>query len=213
VRLHGSHAEEEVVGDLGVGVPERDHAQDLDLTLGQIVGGLVLSRCKARPELGLQVGPALRGHPHRGHQLLVDGVLEDVALHPQLHGLARERGLGLHREHDDRGLRRCLEQLGDHAEAGAARHVEVEDQDIGLVGANVAGGVLGVAGLGDHLEALLRLEQQSQGSSDDGVVIGEHDPDLVGLGHRWKRNPMSGATGQLRRPGPTMAGAAPEAVL
>ena len=38
VRLDGAHAEVELRGDLGVGVAERDQAQDVELTFGEVVG-------------------------------------------------------------------------------------------------------------------------------------------------------------------------------
>ena len=62
---------------------------------------------------------------------------------------------------------------------GPLGHVEVEDQDVGLVAADVADRGLDVAGLGDHLEVVLGVEQQAQGAADDRMVVGEHDRDRL----------------------------------
>jgi hypothetical protein len=106
VRLDGSHAQVELLGDLVVGVAESDQAQHLQLPLGEIVrGGGIRLRRQAGAELRLQVGPALRRHPDRLDQLLAGSLLEDVTEDTGLQGLARERGLVLHRQHDDLGPR------------------------------------------------------------------------------------------------------------
>ena len=44
-----------------------------------------------------------------------------------------------------------------------------------MVAANVAPRVVDVAGLGDHLEAGLAVEQQTQPAAHDRVIVGEHD--------------------------------------
>ena len=47
--------------------------------------------------------------------------------------------------------------------------------------ADVAGGRVGVAGLGHDLDVGLALEHQAQSAADDGVVVREHHRDLVGV--------------------------------
>jgi hypothetical protein len=49
-----------------------------------------------------------------------------------------------------------------------------------VLGANVAAGVGHVARLGDHRPVGLALEHETQAAADDGVVIGEDDPQRVG---------------------------------
>ena len=69
----------------------------------------------------------------------------------------------------------------DRGEAGAARHVDVEDQDLGTMPADVAGGRVRVAGLGDDLDVGLPLEHQAQGAADDRVVVSEDDGDALSV--------------------------------
>ena len=54
------------------------------------------------------------------------------------------------------------------------RHADVDDRDVGLVGADLAQQVLGVAGLGDDLEARL-LEQARDALAQQHAVVGEDD--------------------------------------
>ncbi len=40
-------------------------------------------------------------------------------------------------------------------------------------------GRVDVAGLGDHLEILLGIQQQMQAAAHDLVIVGDHEPDLA----------------------------------
>jgi hypothetical protein len=73
--------------------------------------------------------------------------------------LAGERRLVLHREHDDARVRRGLEHPRDGRQARPVGHVEVEQEDVGLVADDVAQGLLHRARLGHDLAAGLALEQ------------------------------------------------------
>ena len=67
VGLDGAHAQVELLGDLVVGVAERDQPQDLELALGEVVGRAARRRLRrqAGAELRLQVGPPLGRHAER----------------------------------------------------------------------------------------------------------------------------------------------------
>ena len=86
------------------------------------------------------------------------------------------------------------------------RHPHVHDRDVGLVRADLAHQVLGVAGLADDVEAGL-LEQAAQALAQQHGVVGDHDTEgahergsLV-TGRRlqgsssWTRSPESSAFG------------------
>ena len=61
VGLDGPHADEELLGDLAVGVAEGDEAQDLELAIGEVVRAASAgSAARRAPEIGLEVCPALR---------------------------------------------------------------------------------------------------------------------------------------------------------
>ena len=61
------------------------------------------------------------------------------------------------------------------------RHPDVDDRDVGLVGADLAHQVLGVAGLAHDLEARF-LEQAAQALAQEDGVVGDHDAkgELIG---------------------------------
>ena len=58
------------------------------------------------------------------------------------------------------------------------RHAHVDDGDVGLVGADLAQQVLGVAGLAGDLEARL-LEQARETLAQQHGVVGDHDAERV----------------------------------
>ena len=112
VRLDRAHRQVQLFGDLGVGVPERDQPQHVDLALGEVVrrsrrrlGG------DARAEPRVQVALAGRRAAHRFDELVVGGLLEHVAERARAERLARERRLLLHRQHDDLRLGRLLRRI------------------------------------------------------------------------------------------------------
>ena len=97
------------------------------------------------------------------------------------------------------------------------RHADVDDRDVGLVGADLAQQVLGVAGLGDDLEARL-LEQPRDALAQQQAVVGQdyaHGTSALTVvpspGGEWtSRRPSSAArrSARPRRPVPP-AGSAP----
>ncbi len=105
VALHRADADVEPLGDLGIGVAQRDQAQDVALAVAQIVAVTAgLTRGQARAQRRLQVGVTGGGAAHRLHQLRVGGLLEHVTAHAGLQGAAGKGGLVLHRQHDDLGI-------------------------------------------------------------------------------------------------------------
>jgi len=169
-------------GDLVVGVAERDQAQDLQLALGEVIrGGGIGLGSEPSTELRLQVGAALGGHADGLDELLAGGLLEDVAQHAGLERLPGEGGLVLHGEHDDLRSRRLLPDRGDRRQSGPPRHVDVEDQHLGMVAADVPAGRVRVACLRNHLDVGFPLQHQAQGAADDGMVVSKNHRDIFGL--------------------------------
>lgn len=74
--------------------------------------------------------------------------------------------------HPRRGGR--LEDLRDDLDALAAGHVEIEQEDVGLVSPGVAHRRVRFLGLGDHFDASVALEKQAQPFANDGMVISQH---------------------------------------
>jgi hypothetical protein len=63
------------------------------------------------------------------------------------------------------------------------RHPDVDDGDVGLVGADLAHQVLRVTGLADDVEARL-FEQAHETLAQEHGVVGDHDTQFI-LGH-WR---------------------------
>ena len=124
VGLDRAHRQIQLGGDLGVGVAEADHPQDVDLALGQAVG-------RSRRRLGgdsrsqpwVQVRVAHGRPAHRFDELCLGRLLEDVAERAGAERLARVRRLVLHREHDDLGIRGFGPDRRDVLEARPARQI------------------------------------------------------------------------------------------
>ena len=83
----------------------------------------------------------------------------------------------LHRQHDD--PRAELDELGQDLEPRALAEAEVEDDDVGALGAARRERVVGGAGLADDLEVVDLVQQAPDAAADDRVVVHEHDADVV----------------------------------
>ena len=171
--LHRADAQVELVGDLVVGVAERDQAQHVELALGQVAGRAARSRGRgghARAELGVEPGAAAGGS-HRLDQLGAGRLLEHVAAGARAQGLARERRVLLHGQDHHRGIGRGLGHGRDRLQARAARHVEVEHEHGWLVAEHGPTRRVDIARLGKDLDVILGLEQHAQAAADHRVVV------------------------------------------
>ena len=167
-----------------VRAPARDQAQHLALARGEVVGlGAArrrrcaissTTRAATAGESGDVAG--VRG-ADRAHELGRLDVLEQVA------GRARaQRGEQLlvvaeAGEHDHaRGGRRSR-SAPQRADAVEPRHHEVEQDHVGRVLRRGGDRLLAVAGLADHLDVVLQVEERPQALAHDRVVVGDQDAD------------------------------------
>ena len=208
MRLDGTHREEELLGDLGVGVAQGDEPQDLDLALGEVVRRPRRLRRRGgehRAQARIEVRAALGHPPHGVDELVVGGLLEHVAGRARTQRPPRELRVLLHGEDDDVRVGRDLLHAGDGVErAELAGHVEVEHEDRRLVPEHRAQGRFGVAGLRDDLEAAGALEHHAQPGAHDGVVVGQDDGDRLCVRPPWRHDLIYGFPGES-----APAGAAP----
>ena len=142
----------------------------------------------ARAQRGVEVDPSACGGPDGRDELGAGGLLEDVGASARLQRLARERGVALHGQ-DHHGAR--VLDLRDGGQARRPGHVEVEDEDVRVALLDEPQRVRDVAGLTDHVQPLLALEQQAQAGPDDLVVVREDDVDagVVGIRHASDDSP------------------------
>lgn len=87
--------------------------------------------------------------------------------------------LGLHRQYQDRAPRRGLAELRNCRERRFAGHVQVEHDDPWLIHARESEGAVHVARLSDHRQVWLELQDALEATSDQRMVVGEHNPDPV----------------------------------
>jgi hypothetical protein len=70
---------------------------------------------------------------------------------------------------------RC--DLASGRQAVDARHADVHEHDVRHELGSQANGLLAVAGLADHLDVFLGIEQGPESRPHQGLVVGEKDPD------------------------------------
>ena len=178
VSFDRAYREEQLLGNLGVGVAERDQAQHLHLALGQAAGRSPRRLGgDPRAEPGVQIAVPSSRAPDCLDQFGVGGVLQYIsedARGERLTGIGR---LVLHGQHHDPCIRCLGPDVGDRVEARAFRHVQVEHEHIGMMAPDVPARALDVAGLGHDLEVTFVFEQLSQTPAHDRVIVGDHDSD------------------------------------
>ena len=179
-------AQEQLRGDLRIGHPAGDHAQDLRFALRQAVG-----RRRAPGGLGLRGGfrggeqrrvhagvedrqPAYR-RAQRPGDLGVVGVLGEVAARAGPERVQDRAVVRVCAEHDDRDLGVLGGQPADGADAVQDGHVQVEQDRVGVVLGHEVQGLLPVRGGADHLDVGYRVEQQDEALAHAGLIIGDDE--------------------------------------
>ena len=202
--LDGALGDDERLGDRVVGAALGHQPEHLALARGQRLQRVLAAAAaeQQRHDLGVERRAAVGDAAHRvGEGVHVgDAVLEQVAralggLRQQVERVGLLDVLGEH-EHADAGLLGADPVRGAQALVGVrGRHAHVHDRDVGLVRADLAHQVLGVAGLADDVEARF-LEQARETLAQEHGVVGDHDADRVAHG----REP-SGRRSQAAAPG------------
>ena len=135
------------------------------------------------------LGAALFGEPlahpveRRGEPVLLD------RLHQIIDRLRVERAQRMVAisgdEHEQRRL--DLHQPLDHRKAVEAGHLDVEEDEVGLVGLDLADRLAAIGGGGDDLDVVMRLEPQLQALGRQRLVVDQDGPD----GHSASLSPVS----------------------
>ena len=149
----------------------------------RLSGRLVVDRLdgELRGEFRVQIRAAFGGEHDRVRQLRVSGIFEHVAERAGPQRRARERRILLHRQYHDLSLRRVGAQLRDRVQARYPAHVEVQDEDLRAARPHRFERARHIAGLVDHAEPVIGLEQYPEPRSDHAMVVGEDDRDRSGL--------------------------------
>ena len=203
----------QLLGDLGVGVPVGDQPDHLALALGQrdAVGGIVLAGGHQRAEPRVQIVAPRNRQAEGLEQLRRLGLLQHVAARPRPQRLAGVLGVLAHRQDRDRERRMSDEALWQRREARAARHRQVEREQVRLVLAHRADRGRDVGGfVEDPKLSRLPLEHGADAVAHDPVVIGDDHVDrsihpwraVLHLAHTvapGRDNPWIRATGSRPR--------------
>jgi hypothetical protein len=205
VRLDRAHAQEQLLADLGVGVPQGEKSQNVDLPRAEVVprrAGVAGLRGDAGAEPRAQVGVTRGGGPDGGHELGTGRLLEDVATRAGPERLAGERRVVLHGEDHDGA--RVLDP-GDSGQARRPGHAEVEHEHVRATSLDQPQRPGDIARLAHDVHALLGLQQEPQPGADDLVVVGQHDADgprgVVAARHACDHSHL--ISGERRAPGAT----------
>ena len=169
-RERGVLVEAELVHQLALGPV--DHLAGLELLLE--AGGLVVQ--------GPHLLEAAQGHLDRRHQLAALERLDQVGEGAGVAGLLDEVALA-ERGEDEHGGPALARDLAGRGQPVEARHLDVEDGEVGLELAHELDRLVAPARLADDLVALL-LEGLLQVEADDGLVLGDDDACCQGRSFR-----------------------------
>src|SRR5262249_976899 len=124
--------------------------------------------------------------------------LAEIAVDARLRRALDQLTLVERRQHHDRD-RPLLEHAPGGLDAVEARHLDVEQRQVGLVLAGELHGLLPVARLGDDLVARA-LEQPPQVEPDDRLVLGDQDLHALASASRSRSATSTDARAKPARP-------------
>jgi hypothetical protein len=116
---------------------------------------------------------------HRGatglHEVAVDVVLEHISRCAGADRLEQILLVVVHRQHDHADLRPAMRDLPRRLQPGLAWHQDVEHREVDVFRERASDGLVAVRGLGDDREVGLGVEDPSQPTQDDRVVVSDED--------------------------------------
>ena len=192
VAFDGFFAEAELLGDIAVGAAFDDAADDFHFAGGKAEGfavgdgGLLHELVKSADEIDdaaasdpvIAAGDGANG----GGDVLGDGILNNDAAGADLEGLDDLLGADGAGEQDDFDGGRAVHDGAHGFNAGEARHVDVEEEDVGEQLEGLGDGLIAVGAFADDFEALFALEHVAHADADDRMVVGKEDADGRGSG-------------------------------
>ena len=174
----------------------------ISLTISSSRGVRMLSGSRSSVLAALQVVPDQRGdgagveerlaahrRPAGLDQVAVGDRLEHVAGGAGLERLEEVLLVVVHRQHQDAHRRRAPGDLPSRLQPGHPRHGDVQDGQVDVPAPGELDGLGAVAGLGDHHQVGLAVQDQPQPAAHQRVVVGQQDPGLV-AGHVAIRVPI-----------------------
>ena len=104
-------------------------------------------------------------------------ILEQHAQRAAAHGVPVGRGVTNPGEDEYACRPGDRQQIGENIKAVLARHIQVQQDDIGLLTRGQPDRRIQVAGLADDVQVGLLLDEHAEPGPDHGVVVDDHDPE------------------------------------
>ena len=110
-------------------------------------------------------------------QFLAGGFLQQVAARALHERLAHIGGVVVHREDENRRIRRCLLDLGCNLETAAPGHGDIKQNDVRLFQARHPHRFLRATGFVFDRDVRFGVEEPTQARTDERVVVNDQDAD------------------------------------
>lgn len=114
---------------------------------------------------------------YRVGQLGRGGVLDQEGVRARFHRRTEIAGAAEGREDDDLHRGELRVEFARRLDARPARHLDVEQRNVHLVGAHRRQHLVTACHLGDHLEVRVQAEQCRKGLADHRLVFGQEESD------------------------------------
>jgi len=170
------------VSDLFVGAATCDEGEHFGFAFGEGVGVFRLTHFahEAAGSFGAELDLALGGCPDGIAEGVGFGVLEEVADGTGADGADDGGVFEDGGEGDDLGLGALTADVADSGDPIHHRHQQVHEDDIRFEVMGEFEGFGAILGFADNIEVGVIEEEHLESLADDGMVVGDHDPD----GHR-----------------------------
>ena len=190
VHLDGAFGHVHFARDLLVADTLRQPGQGFALTRGErfVFGRLAAGggRTQALYQLGGHLGRehvvAIHGATDGGEQEVGIDLFQQIAAGSGFHALGQVFAVFRHRQHQHRQLRLGVEQLCQGIAAMHHRHVQIQQDHIGVQLLGQLDPFQAIAGFAHDLEIGLALQQRLEAAAEQGVIIYQQDADRAGSG-------------------------------
>ena len=174
---------EELLVNLVVGMAECDQTQYVELALGQVTrrAGGRRRRCgHSGAQLRVQPSAATETAARIAWTSGADELIDELAARTGNQRKSSEGWILLHGQYDHRRIGGALSHRRDRLQAGPTGDVQVQHEHGRLMAKHRATRGVDVAGLGHHLDVVLRLEQHPV-AAHNRVVVRQHNRDRARL--------------------------------
>jgi hypothetical protein len=200
VALHGFFAEGELLGDVAIAAAFNDASDDVEFARGEAVGFALRGLCLTHEVMqsGDEIDDALAADPivagihgaNGGVEASCQSVFEDDAAGADVERFNDLLGGDGGREQNDFDGRRAIHDGAHGLETGQARHLDIEQEDVGGLLQGLGDGLIAIVGFSNDFKAVALGEHVAHTDTDYRMIIGEYDANGL-LFHRSPIPPKS----------------------